>query len=148
VSTAEDADGGRNTNVEQAVAAALERIDEFVAGDELSPLPAPLREACDRLLDKQRASARTAGLFFSFYWLLEPKWDGDSVPVGIRGKYGDKLLSEQLTQRSITRHDAITAFAENLGWKGNVRQFRLSRDERLKDFIAALKKAGPSGRSF
>lgn len=53
MSTAEDADGGRNTNVEQAVAAALERIDEFVAGDELSPLPAPLREACDRLLDKQ-----------------------------------------------------------------------------------------------
>jgi hypothetical protein len=51
-----------------------------------------------------------------------------------------------LTQRSITRHDAITAFAENLGWKGNVRQFRLSRDPRLKDFIAALKKTGPRGR--
>lgn len=146
MSKANEAAGGRNIKVERAVSAVLERIDDFIAGHELQPLEASLREACDLLLEEQSASARTAGLFFSFYWLLDTKWGGNSVPVGIRGKYGDKLLSESLTERSISMHGSITAFAENLGWKGNVRRFQLSRDERLKDFMAALKKAGARKR--
>jgi hypothetical protein len=146
VSDTDDADSRRNTSVEAAVTATLERIDAFAAGAELRPITAQLRAACDSLLDEQSASARTAGLFLAFYWLHDTKWNGDEVPVGIRGKYGDKLLSEGLTERSVTRHNAITAFAENLGWKGNVRRFKLSRDERLKDFVAALKRSGPRGR--
>ncbi len=76
-----------------------------------------------------------------FYRLIEPEWDLDEVPVGTRGTYGDKLLSEQLTQRNITLHDSITAFAENLGWKGNVRNVRLSNDPRFNAFLRAVKDA-------
>lgn len=146
MSEEEDASSRRNTHVHDAVVEALERVDAFIAGAELRPLTAPLRAACDALLDARSASVRTAGLFFAFYWLHDTDWNGDEVPVGVRGQYGDKLLSEGLTIRAITRHNAITAFAENLGWKGNVRRFKLTRDDRLKDFIAALRKARPSGR--
>src|SRR5262249_43247272 len=61
-------------------------------------------------------------------------------------QYGDKLLSEQLTQRHITLHDNITAFAENLGWKGNVRNVNLSRDPRFNEFLAAVADADPNER--
>lgn len=138
--------GQRNDAVEAAVHAALDRIDAFIAGEEVKLPSAALLEACNALLSQQRPSAQTAGLFLAFYWLQNEAWDGDSVPVGIRGKYGDKLLSEELTLRSITQHGAITAFGENLGWKGNVRGFHLSTDARLMAFMAALKGADPRGR--
>jgi hypothetical protein len=48
---------GRNTAVHNAVTAALERIDAFIAGEEIKPLSPVLRAACDELLDKQHASA-------------------------------------------------------------------------------------------
>ena len=68
--------------------------------------------------------------------------------MGTRGKYGDKLLSEQLAQRNITLHDAITAFAENLGWKGNVqdRNVHLLSDNRFNGFLRAIADADPTQR--
>ena len=68
MSDTDDADSRRNTYVEAAVTATLERIDAFAAGAELRPITAQLRAACDSLLDEQSASARTAGLFLAFYW--------------------------------------------------------------------------------
>ena len=103
---------------------------------------------CDELLaQKRKASAKTAALFLMFYWLEDPAWDRNSIPTGIRGAYGDKLLSEQLTQRNITLHGAITAFAENVGWKGDVRNVRLSTDYRLGPFITAVAGADPLERA-
>ena len=58
MSDTDDADSRRNTYVEAAVTATLERIDAFAAGAELRPITAQLRAACDSLLDEQSASAR------------------------------------------------------------------------------------------
>lgn len=44
-----------------------------------------------------------------------------------------------MTFRHVTFHNNITAFGENLGWKGNVRQFRLSSDPRFARFVQVLK---------
>ena len=80
--------------------------------------------------------------------MVDSEWDCNRVPIGIRGPFGDKFLSEQLTQRSVTLHDAITAFGENLGWKGNVANVRLSADPRFADFCGAIAKAGARQRSL
>jgi len=131
----------RNEKVETAAKLALKRVDEFIAGAKLQLPGAASRKACDDLLAKQRASARAASLFLAFYSIVDPAWDCDGVPTGIRGQFGDKILSEQMTQRHITLHDAITAFGENLGWKGNVENARLSSDPRFKVFAAVLREA-------
>lgn len=123
----------RNEKVETAVRSTLDRVDAFISGQGVS-LPKPVhRRACDKLLEAKAASVRTAALFLMFYWLEEPGWNRDSVPVGARGKYGDKLLCEELTNRSITLHGPIIAYGENLGWKSNIRtgNVHLLRDDRF-----------------
>src|SRR5438105_4617092 len=107
----------RNEKVEAAVHKVLERVDAYVSGEAVA-LPKPKhRRACDDLLETKAASVRTATLFLMFYWLEEPNWDRDAVPIGARGEYGDKLLCEELTNRHITLHGPIVAYGENLGWK-------------------------------
>jgi hypothetical protein len=86
-------------------------------------------------------------MFFMFYWVEDESWDRNSLPKGIRGQYGDKLLSNQLSQRHITLHDNITAFAENLGWKGNVGAVRLRNDPHFKQFLVAVRNASPQERT-
>jgi hypothetical protein len=137
----------RNTQVEEAVTRAVERIDHFLSGGKLALPTTPHRRACEELLDKQRASVKVAALFLMFYWLIDRDWDRDAVPVGTRGTYGDKRLSEELTRRHITLHDNITAFGENLGWKGNVRNVSLARDPRFNAFLAAVADATPAERA-
>lgn len=129
-------DSGRNRAVERAVERALDRVDAFI-GEEKLALPSPqYRQACDELLSKA-ASVRTCALFL----LEEPTWDLSSVPVGTRGKYGDKRLCEELSGRYITLHDNITAWAENVGIKGNVRQFKFDTHPRFAGFVAAVRDA-------
>jgi hypothetical protein len=129
--------------VEEAVEKTVERIDHFISGGKIS-LPSPAhRRACEEHFDKRSASVKTATLFLMYHWSVEPGWDMDSVPVGARGPYGDKRLCEQLTGRSITLHNAITAYGENLGWKGNVRAIRLSNDHKFGAFLRAV--AGARG---
>ncbi len=132
---------GRNVNVEEAVRRALGRIDDFISGSTVGLPSPPHRRACEELLDGQAASVRTAALFLAFYWLTDPSWDCETVPVGVRGERGDKLLCEELTNRNITLHGSITAYGENLGWKGNVRNVRLSNDPRFQDFFAKVRDA-------
>ena len=83
-------------------------------------------------------SVRLASLFFAFYSTVDTAWDCNFIPTGIRGTYGDKQLATQLGLRSITLHNAITAFGENLGWKGNVTNSRLQNDIRFDGFSRAL----------
>lgn len=131
----------RNVAVETAVNNALERIDAFISGSKLEHLPqADHRRACDELLLKKSASVGTAALFLAFYWQEDQTWDLDILPIGVRGEYGDKKLCEELTNRSITLHKSITAYGENLGWKGNVSSgtVRLREDNRFKDFLDAV----------
>jgi len=140
-------DGGRGA-IKTAVDAALARVDDFVSGAEVKLPSAAYRRAIDTLLESGSGSARTAALFFAFYWLEVPSWDFDTVPIGIRGKSGDKLLSEGLTNRSITLHNAITAFGENLGFKGNVRKSMISQHRAFSAFVSKIKSADLNERSL
>lgn len=128
----------RNVLVESSVSRTLKRVDDFTGGETVALPSAAHRRACEDLIAGQRASVRTAALFLMNYWVEAPEWDLETLPVGIRGTFGDKPLSEGLTLRGVTLHDAITAFAENLGWKGNVRNVRLSNDPRFRDFLRSV----------
>ncbi len=145
----------RNQSVENAVLKAIARIDDFIGGERLE-LPSPThRRACEDLLasatqeqkkGRKRGSRRTAALFFSFYRIEEPAWNFDSLPTGVRGKYGDKFLCENLSLRNITLHDTITAFAENLGWKSNIKagNVHLQADDRFSGFLKTISGADAS----
>lgn len=131
----------RNEAVERAVKRTLDRIDAFINTESVI-LPNPkYRKAVDVVVSKKSASVRTMLLFLMFYRLEDSSWDLSSVPVGARGQYGDKRLCEALTLRSITLHNNIVAWGENLGTKGGVRTFDLKRDARFKDFIEAIEDA-------
>lgn len=133
----------RNINVERAIALALERIDYFLAGGEIG-LPSPeSRHACDSLLEAQSASIVTACLFFTFYRLVEPTYDFTRQPVGSRGKYGDKWFCEELSKRSLTLHNNIKAYFENIGSKGDVQNFNPAQDQRYKSYLTAIARLPP-----
>src|SRR5918911_3493541 len=128
----------RNVNVERAIALALERIDYFLAGGEVE-LPTPEgRHASDRLLEGQSASTITACLFFTFYRLIEPSYNFTRQPVGSRGKFGDKWLCEELSKRSLTLHNNIKAYFENIGSKGGVENFNPAQDPRYRAYLTTL----------
>jgi len=130
----------RNGAVEKAVKAMLQFVDQFIDGGTLSAaIPPRVQAVFDRAVEAEKGSVRLASAFFVFYALDDPTWDRRRVPIGIRGKYGDKLLSAELTRRHVTFHGAITAFGENLGTKGAVRSFRLSTDRRFSALFAGLK---------
>ncbi|MBN9118312.1 MAG: hypothetical protein J0I06_03980 [Planctomycetes bacterium] len=124
--------------MEEAVRLALERIDAFINGEKVALPSKEHRRAADTLLEEQAPSVRTAALYLMYYWVSDPDWDLNSVPVGTRGTYGDKLLCEELGLRHITLYGSITAYAENLGWKGNVKNVRLEKDPRFNGFLAAV----------
>lgn len=137
----------RNIAIENAVSHALDRVDAFIANEKLRRLPgAHLRHALDVQLRHSTNSVRLASLFFAFYATIDGEWDCDSIPTGLRGQWGDKRLATQLNQRHITLHNSITAFGENLGWKGNVAAARLRADNRFNDFAEALLQASSEER--
>ena len=130
----------RNVGVEKAVGLIFEKLEQLIAGGALG---APASPAIQRIMsthvDPKGNSVKLACIFFAAYCLIDKKWDFNSIPVGIRGKYGDKKLAGGLTDLFVTYHNNITAFGENLGWKGNVRLFNLSTDPRFSGYITALK---------
>ncbi|MEL6569099.1 MAG: hypothetical protein AAFQ22_11820 [Pseudomonadota bacterium] len=129
----------RNTSVETAVEQILAKVDAFIDGEKLSRLPsADSRRTLDQQLTHKSNSVRLASLFLVAYSSVDKDWDCNSIPTGIRGQYGDKRLAEELTKRGITLHNSITAFGENLGWKGNVSSARLQGDARFNDLSLSL----------
>jgi hypothetical protein len=135
-----------NPLVRDAVLAAIGRLDEFILGARLE-LPTPkYRRAVDLLIEKSSPSVITSSLFFLFYWLQDATWDLRTLPVGTRGRFGDRFLSEELSKRSITLHSGIAAFAENLGWKGDVPNVDLRIDSHFKELFAQIAGAGPDQR--
>jgi len=68
--------------VSRATRKALERVDAFLHGATLDPPAREYLEACDELLQSRPASVFTGIFFFIFYWLEEPTWDLNSIPVG------------------------------------------------------------------
>lgn len=137
----------RNKNVETAVDAILAQLDSMIDG---APIPAVVPAKIAKVFDstgiQQGGSARLAMVFFIAYSLACKDWDFSSIPVGIRGKFGDKKLAAELTTRYVTYHHAVTAFGENLGWKGNVRNFDLKTDPRVSALIVQLEAMSNSDR--
>lgn len=130
----------RNTFVEATTDLIVRRLDSLIAGGTLSrPVPQQLQRILDDHATRNGGSVRLASIFLLAYSLVDEGWDFDTVPTGIRGQYGDKRFAASLTERYVTYHNAITAFGENLGWKGNVKNFVLSRDRRINSFLSAVK---------
>lgn len=130
----------KNQAVEDAVDLIIAQVDELASGGSLGePAPSTLKHIFDGALTYQGGSVRLASVFFVAYSVTSSQWDFTSIPVGIRGGSGDKKLASALTERHVTFHKAITAFGENLGWKGNVREFDLSSDPRFASFLTSLK---------
>ena len=141
--------GSRNVAVERAVGHALARIDSFIEGEKLASLPsARARAAADAQLGHKSGSVRLASLFLACYATIDAAWDCNTIPTGIRGQHGDKRLADALNLRSVTLHNAITAFGENLGWKGNVTAARLQGDMRFDDFSRTLAAITPADRAL
>jgi hypothetical protein len=129
----------RNVHVEQSVDLLLDLVDRSISGATLgSPAKATTRALFDDHVDTHGGSVRLACAFLTAYSIVDKNWDYRSVPTGIRGTYGDKKLASSLTFRHVTFHKNITAFGENLGWKGAVRQFDLSQDTRFAVFIKGI----------
>lgn len=130
---------GRNRNIETAVDKILDQLDKLIEGESLSAVvPQKIARLFDATIQPAKGSVRLAMAFFISYSLTCKDWDFASIPVGIRGTYGDKKLAAGLTSRHVTYHMAVTAFGENLGWKGNVRNFDLKGDPRFANFVSEL----------
>ena len=85
----------RNVAIEDTVSLLVETIDGFIAGDKLLVLPsARSRSVADQQLAHRASSVRLASLFLAFYSTMAEAWDCDSIPVGIRGQYGDKKVGD------------------------------------------------------
>ena len=129
----------RNVCVEQSVMLLLNLVDQIIDGKTLgAPAKSSTRGLFDDHVSSQGGSVRLACAFLTAYSVIAPDWDHRSVPTGVRGAYGDKKLATSLTFRHVTFHKNITAFGENLGWKGAVKQFDLSQDTRFASYLAEL----------
>lgn len=129
----------RNVSVERAVDLLVELVDRVVGGESLgAPANAVTRALFDDHVAAHGGSVRLACAFLTAYTVVDQQWDHRSVPTGVRGAYGDKKLANSLTFRHVTFHKNITAFGENLGWKGAVKQFDLSQDVRFSSYLAGL----------
>jgi hypothetical protein len=131
----------RNEKVQRAVDLLIQLIDRLANGENLGkPTPISVKDFFDKHVEPHGGSVRLACAFLAAYSVVDPKWNFSSVPTGIRGQYGDKRLAGELTFRHVTFHRSITAFGENLGWKGAVKQFDLSTDPRFALFVAGLQR--------
>lgn len=129
----------RNVNVERSVDLLLDFVDKVVRGETLGvPARAATRSLFDDHVAAHGGSVRLACAFLTAYSVVDQQWDHRSVPTGVRGAYGDKKLATSLSFRHVTFHKNVTAFGENLGWKGAVKQFDLSQDARFAQYLAGL----------
>ena len=130
----------RNVMVEGAVDRIISELDKLINGGAVNgAAPKNLQDIFHSAIRDAKGSVRLANIFFIAYTLLCKDWNFEEIPVGIRGTYGDKKLAAALTTRHIHFHMAVTAFGENLGWKGNIRSFNLKSDSRFSPFMTELK---------
>lgn len=137
----------RNGDVENAVEKIIARLDELCNGGSIKSFPpSSTSQVFDDVTSKEKGSAILASIFLIAYSIERLDWDYTSVPIGIRGRHGDKRLASAFTERHVTLHRNITAFGENLGWKGNVRNVNLKLDPRFSNFLSSLHLLPPNHR--
>lgn len=139
----------RNEKIEGAVDLILALFEKLSSGQALGkPASSALKGIFDTHIENHGGSVRLACAFLTAYSIIDPQWDQKSVPTGIRGKYGDKRLAGELTFRHVSFHNSITAFGENLGWKGNVKEVDLSKDSRFWPYLSQLNNLDLEKRSI
>jgi hypothetical protein len=125
----------------------IKTLDAFVDGHTpAEPTPPHIQAIFDEHIKGRKGSVKLGCVFLVAYSVTDPRWNGDTVPVGLRGEYGDKKLANDLAIRHVTLHDNVVAFGENLGWKGNVSNVRLSRDPRFATFVRNVVALSPDER--
>lgn len=130
----------RNVKVEAAVDHIVVALDKLIKGDSMDgTVPTKIQTIFSTAIKNAKGSVRLANIFFIAYALACEDWNFEVIPVGIRGTHGDKKLAAALTTRHVHFHRSVTAFGENLGWKGNVRNFNLVSDSRFSSFITKFK---------
>lgn len=138
----------RNGNVEHAVDLLIQLVDRLASGENLGqPAATAVKDFFDKHVESHGGSVRLACAYLAAYCVVDPEWNFRSVPTGTRGQYGDKRLAGELTFRHVTFHKSITAFGENLGWKGAVKQFDLATDPRFAAFVDGLRRLKPRQRA-
>jgi len=138
----------RNESVQRAVDLLIQSVDKLANGENLGkPTPIAVKGFFDKHVESHGGSVRLACAYLAAYSVVDSEWNFTSVPTGTRGQYGDKRLAGELTFRHVTFHKSITAFGENLGWKGAVRQFDLSTDPRFASFVDGLRRLKPDQRA-
>jgi hypothetical protein len=86
----------RNVHVEKAVRMLIDLVDRLAEGQSLGPPTSRATKAIfDNHVKSQGGSVRLAYAFLTAYSIIDLEWDFNSVPTGIRGKYGDKLLANE-----------------------------------------------------
>lgn len=138
--TDESSSPRRNVKVEAAVEHIVSELDKLIKGEAMDgAVPKKIQSIFSAAIKDARGSVRLANIFFIAYALDCEDWNFEAIPVGIRGTHGDKKLAAALTTRHVHFHMSVTAFGENLGWKGNVRNFNLKNDSRFNSFMEELK---------
>lgn len=138
----------RNGKVESAVDLLMALFDKLSSGVPLgNPPSVAVKSLFDEHVKEHGGSVRLACVFLTAYSIVDPRWNCKSVPTGIRGQYGDKKLAGLLTFRHVSFHNNITAFGENLGWKGNVTEVDLSKDQRFWPYLSGLKQLNQAERA-
>ncbi|MBY0294307.1 hypothetical protein K2Q08_03175 [Patescibacteria group bacterium] len=123
----------------RAVRRALAEIDRCNLSTPAPTLQPALKLLIDAVLDyKKTNSDKPALLFLLAYKAENNSWNFANVPKGWRP--GDKVLCSRLTELGLTLHGNITAYAENMGIKGDASGYNLFGRKRLGQCLEFLSK--------
>ena len=130
----------RNKMVEEAINSAIANVRKYLDDPKATvpTLKKASRLAVDSLFKNQSSSVALACFFLVYYKLEDWTYDFDKAPTGMRGKFGDKKLSSFLNEHYITLHGEVTAFGENIGYKGNSKLFSFRDNAKFSKFTAHL----------
>ncbi len=126
----------------RATRKALEHVDAFLQGATLDVPALEYLDACRELLQSGSPRDFAGILFFMFYWLEEPTWDLNSIPIGWRNRnYGYRFLCQGLTRRHITLHGRTKGYGGDVGSKGDQPTSRPMTGVRYGPFLKAVRNA-------
>ena len=123
-----------------SIKAVQRALSEIELCDPSTPAPIlkpDLKLLIDAVLDCNTTNSdKPALLFFLAYKAENTNWKFSNVPKGWRP--GDKILCSRLTEMGLTLHGNITAYAENMGIKGDAPGYNLFRRKRLGECLKFL----------
>ena len=99
-------------------------------------------DACRELLRSRSPRDFARILFFMFYWVEEPTWDLNSIPLGWQNRrYGYKFLCEGLSRRKIALHGRTNGYGGSTSSTGDQPNSRPMTGVRYGPILKAVRKA-------